>query len=181
VRGKKGEFLRELEQWRKAGFTKAYIDGTLRDLGDPILLSKYQNHEIDVLLDSVQPSKADLENRVKEAFALADKIAGGWLKVSVIAKKQEKLFNKKIAAAGTDFSFPELEPRLFSFNSPYGMCEKCRGSGVICTNKSKNTSDDEEDDEFWSLPDVDESETCTACQGRRVQLKSLSSAMLRPL
>jgi excinuclease ABC subunit A len=178
VRGKKGEFLREFEQWRRAGFSKIMVDGKLLDLHDPILLNKNQHHNIDILLDVVTTGAPDFLPRLKEALTLSEKYSEGALKVVLKKDGTEKLLSKKLAAFSTGQSFPDLEPRLFSFNSPYGMCSTCKGVGNVTPETTVNTKrpsikklveDDEvedEDEEFYK--------TCPACQGTRLRPESLS-------
>lgn len=179
VRGKKGEYLREFEQWRRMGFTKVRIDTKMHDLFDPILINRNSHHDIEILLDSVQIGKPDLEQRLKDAMKVCDKVAEGWLKVVHKESGEEHLYGKKIALASTGRSFPELEPRLFSFNSPYGMCKPCKGLGLIegpkiqiTLKKSSRAKDEDEDAE-----EVSEEETlitCPACKGTRLNADALS-------
>ena len=176
VRGKKGEYLREFEGWRRAGFSKIRIDKKMHDLHDPILLNRHQHHDIEILLDVIVPGRADCVQRIQEALNLCDKVSGGWLKVIPIETGEEILLSKKAASSASGKSFPELEPRLFSFNSPYGMCQSCKGVGfVVAAVKeapSRSRLADPEDDE--GEPDSLEHLTkCPACQGSRLRPESL--------
>ena len=172
VRGKKGEFLREFEQWRRAGFTKVLIDKEMRSLHDPILLSRYALHDIDLLIDTVVAGAEDLEKRMPEAFRHIDKLADGWLRCVHIKTQEEKFFSRKIASSTSDKTFPELEPRLFSFNSPYGMCEKCRGVGFleVAHKKTSRIQKGKGRDDIEFLDDEEENFiTCTTCNGSRLR------------
>lgn len=175
VRGKKGEFLREFEQWRRAGFSKVRIDGKMLSLHDPILIARHQHHDIDILIDVVQPQKTDTVARVLDALRLADKHSSGWLRCVHVLTGEEKIFSRKIASATSTHSFPDIEPRLFSFNSPYGMCLNCRGLGLIekkqPSRSSKKADEDDEDDIFSS--DFDNFETCPSCKGARLRSEAL--------
>lgn len=179
VRGKKGEFLREFEQWKRAGFTKVRVDGQLRDLHDPILLSRYQNHDIDLLVDIIVMGAADIKERVTEALQRTDKLAEGWLRVveSGSENKEGTIFSRKIASASSSRTFPELEPRLFSFNSPYGMCPSCRGLGLVekkSSSKIKKTKEELEDDiESGLSSELDHLITCPSCKGARLREEAL--------
>jgi len=178
VRGKKGEFLREFEQWRRAGFSKVRIDGEMRSLHDPILIARYSLHDIDLLLDVVQVSKPDSKQRIKEALALADKLAEGWIRVNVLSSKETKLFSRKVSSPTSMGSFPDLEPRLFSFNSPYGMCPQCKGVGsipkkVVSEQKTKKNSDKSDDDDDLELIEEEELKVCPACNGARLRPEAL--------
>jgi excinuclease ABC subunit A len=178
VRGRKGEFLREFEAWRRAGFTKVMIDGQIKDLHDPILLSRYQNHDVDLLVDTLISGKEDIDLRLKEVFKQVDKQAEGWLRCRRIKGGEEMVFSRKLASSAGQNTFPELEPRLFSFNSPYGMCLKCKGLGLIekaitkpAMAASKKSSDDES--EAWYDEDDDHLEVCASCNGARLRKESL--------
>lgn len=173
VRGKKGEFLREFERWRRHGYTKVIIDGETRSLHDPILISRYQNHDIDLLLDSIKAGDKDAPGRIVEALRAADELAEGWLKCVNVETNEERSFSRKIANSHTGQSFPDLEPRLFSFNSPYGMCKNCKGLGYI---DKKKAADDpfvelEQEDLFGS--DYEEVEICKKCKGARLNPSTL--------
>jgi excinuclease ABC subunit A len=179
VRGKKGEYLREFEQWRRMGFSKVRIDGKIHDLFDPILINRNSHHDIEILLDSIQIGKPDVEQRLKDAMKVCDKVAEGWLKVIHKDTLAEQLFGKKVALASTGRSFPDLEPRLFSFNSPYGMCKTCKGLGLIegpteqiLTKKASRSSN--EDDEGDELSEEETMITCPDCKGARLNPDALS-------
>jgi excinuclease ABC subunit A len=175
VRGRKGEFLREFEQWRRAGFSKVRVDGKMHDLHDPILLSRHQHHDIDILLDVVVAGKTDFDSRTREAMGMADKFSEGWLKVTYVKSGEDRLFSRKVASPTSGQSFPDLEPRLFSFNSPYGMCPKCSGVGFVEGGPAKATSrasekEDAEDDE---IDDWESLVVCPKCQGARLRPEAL--------
>jgi len=175
VRGKKGEFLREFEQWRRQGFSKIKIDGKVFDLHDPILLNRHSHHDIDILLDVINPGKTDSPTRIKDAMTLADKVSEGWLKVVNLANQDETLFSRKVASPLTGKSFPDLEPRLFSFNSPYGMCLECKGVGFVEKKSVKNSrSKKVEDEDLEDLFDDEENlEVCSLCKGARLSQASM--------
>jgi len=173
VRGKKGEFLREFEQWRKAGFTKVRVDGEMKDLHDPILLHRHQHHEIDLFLDSIQPAKKDSEARVRESLTLADRYAEGWLRILDTTNKEERTFSRKLASGKTGQAFPDLEPRLFSFNSPYGMCPDCKGIGYTEKKSAKDRKDEEDDDELLFHGALEDFELCKKCEGARLRPEAL--------
>ncbi len=173
VRGRKGEYLREFEQWRRAGFSKVRIDGKIHNLHDPILIAKHQHHDIDILIDSFPLSKTTSGPRVSEALKICTKVSEGWLRV-VFASGEEQLFGKTLSSSNGQ-SFPDLEPRLFSFNSPYGMCPKCKGLGLLEKKSSgKKDRDEEEDEELLFESSMDGFETCGSCNGTRLRPESLS-------
>jgi len=123
VRGKKGEYLREFEQWRRMGFSKVRIDEKMHDLFDPILINRHSHHDIDILLDTVQVGKSDFEQRVRDALKVCDKVAEGWLRTVNRESKKENLYGKKIALPSSGRSFPELEPNYFH-STPRMACAK---------------------------------------------------------
>ena len=177
VRGKKGEFLREFEQWRRAGFSKVRIDNKMYDLHDPILIQRHVHHDIDILLDVIQAGKADTESRLRDALTLAEKVAEGWMRTVVASSGEENLFSRKVASPKSGASFPDLEPRLFSFNSPYGMCAQCKGVGYVEKSRksllgTKKTRPEDDDDES-DLDELENLELCPKCEGARLRPEAL--------
>jgi excinuclease ABC subunit A len=126
ARGRKGEYKKELDSIAKAGF-RARIDGELRSLEEPIKLDKRKNHTIEVVIDRLLV-KAGIEQRLENSIQTALKWADGLVIVSVI-NGPERLYSEKLACPNDGTSIPQLEPRSFSFNSPYGACEACNGVG----------------------------------------------------
>ena len=127
VRGRKGEYRAELEGFARAGFTRARIDGTLHPLDDPPRLDRRKNHTIEVLVDRLLV-KPDIAGRLAQSLATALKLANGLVTVSVV-DGSEQVFSEKLACSQCGLSAPQLEPRSFSFNSPYGACPECNGLG----------------------------------------------------
>jgi excinuclease ABC subunit A len=131
VRGRKGEFKKEMEKLARQGFLRARVDGTLRSLEEPIQLDKRRNHTIEVIVDKLVV-KPGIEKRLEASIETATKLASGLVLIS-IAGGEDKLYSRELACAECGASVPELEPRSFSFNSPYGACEECHGIGAIWT------------------------------------------------
>jgi excinuclease ABC subunit A len=126
ARGRKGEYKKELEQIAKGGF-RARIDGELLTLDEPIKLDKRKNHTIEVVIDRLVVKKG-IEQRLEASIQTALKWADGLVIVAVI-DGEERLYSEKLACPNDGTSIPQLEPRSFSFNSPYGACEVCHGVG----------------------------------------------------
>ena len=130
VRGRKGEYRKELAQLLKDGFTRARIDGTLVDLAEAPALDKQKKHDIDVLVDRlvVRPG---LEARLADSLETALKLAEGLacLEPADAGSFAPILFSEKFACPVSGFTIAEIEPRLFSFNSPHGACPACDGLG----------------------------------------------------
>jgi excinuclease ABC subunit A len=126
VRGRKGEYLQLLNEMYKRGYLKARIDGQQFKLDDKIDLERYQQHNIDIFIDEIEVNDKNL-SRIFEDIEGAVKLSDGL--VSVEVGKKEFLMNQKLTCADCEFSFPEIEPRLFSFNSPFGACPECNGLG----------------------------------------------------
>jgi excinuclease ABC subunit A len=126
ARGRKGEYKKEIEAIAKAGF-RARIDGEICSLDEPIKLNKRQNHTIEVIIDRLV-IKPGVESRLENAIKTALKWAEGLVIVTVI-DGAEILYSEKLACPNDGTSIPQLEPRSFSFNSPYGACEICHGVG----------------------------------------------------
>jgi excinuclease ABC subunit A len=127
VRGRKGEYKKELEKLARQGFVRARVDGVLRSLEDEISLDKRRNHTIEIVVDRLLV-KPGIERRLEAAIGIATKLADG-LVLIVVVNGGERLYSSKLACVRCGTSIPQLEPRSFSFNSPYGACEECHGLG----------------------------------------------------
>ena len=127
VRGRKGEFKKEMEKLAQHGFTRARIDGELLNLEDEIALDKRKNHTIEVVIDRLLV-KTGIEKRLENSVTLAMKLTGGLVQVSVVGG-EEQLYSAKLACPTCGINVPQLEPRSFSFNSVYGACPECNGLG----------------------------------------------------
>jgi len=127
VRGRKGEYRKDLEKLAKQGFLRARIDGILRSVDEPIVLDKRRNHTIEVVVDRLVV-KPGIEERLERSIDTATKLAEGLVVVAVV-NGEERLFSQKLACPNCGASVPVLEPRSFSFNSPYGACDTCAGLG----------------------------------------------------
>jgi len=127
IRGRKGEFTKELEKLAQHGFVRARIDGELRSLEEEIRLDKRKNHTIEVVVDRLLV-KPGIEKRLENSVAIAMKLAGGLVLVAVV-DGEERLFSSRLACPDCGIDVPTLEPRSFSFNSVYGACPECHGLG----------------------------------------------------
>ncbi|MGH9631256.1 MAG: excinuclease ABC subunit UvrA, partial [Bryobacteraceae bacterium] len=127
VRGRKGEYKKELEKWGRQGFVRARIDGVLRGLDEEMSLDRRKNHTIEIVVDRLL-LKPGIEKRLEASIDTATKLAEGLVIVAVV-NGEERLFSQKLACPECGGSVPQLEPRSFSFNSPYGACEECSGLG----------------------------------------------------
>src|ERR1017187_260790 len=127
VRGRKGEFKKDLEKLARQGLLKARIDGVIRSLEDEIPLDKRRNHTIEVIVDRLLV-KPGIEKRLEASIETATKLANGLVLIAIV-DGEEKLYSQKLACTECGASIPQLEPRSFSFNSPYGACEECHGLG----------------------------------------------------
>lgn len=128
VRGRKGEFRKELEKLLKDGFLRARIDGEMRQLDEDIRLDKRRNHSIEVVVDRLL-IKSGIQKRLAESVSVAAKLTEGIVIVSII-DGQEKLYSEKMTCVNCGVSLPTFEPRSFSFNSAYGACGVCNGIGI---------------------------------------------------
>jgi excinuclease ABC subunit A len=127
VRGRKGLYKKELTDAARQGFVRARVDGEVRDLSDPIDLDKQKKHTIEIVVDRLV-IKPDLKNRLTDSVETALAAADGLLVVEVVGGK-DLLFSRHLACSDCGVSVPELAPRMFSFNSPFGACETCGGIG----------------------------------------------------
>ena len=126
ARGKKGEYRKEFENLRKEGFGKVRIDGEIIDLENEIVLDKKKKHNIEVLIDRINLEKSKDKTRIADAVELALMKGNGLI---LISSDKEYLFSEKFACPDCNISFGEIEPRIFSFNSPFGACPECKGLG----------------------------------------------------
>jgi excinuclease ABC subunit A len=126
VRGRKGEYKKELDEFARQGFVRARIDGELHELGAPIRLAKSKKHDIELVVDRIAVREA-VRARIVESLATALRLAEGL--VLVEGEGGRELLSQANACADCGVSFPELAPRMFSFNSPAGACERCDGLG----------------------------------------------------
>ncbi|MEO5858568.1 MAG: excinuclease ABC subunit UvrA [Pyrinomonadaceae bacterium] len=129
VRGRKGEFKKELEKLHKDGFLRARVDGNLRQLDEEIDLDKRKNHTIEVVVDRLL-IKDGVKERLTESVKTALKLTGGGVLVSII-DGDEKLYSERMACVTCGINIATLEPRSFSFNSAYGACKRCQGIGTV--------------------------------------------------
>ena len=126
VRGKKGTHEKTIDSLRKEGYTRIRIDNEEYELDQEIQLNKNQRHDLDVVIDRVVV-KDSITSRIYDSLEVATKLGDGLVKVLV--KGEEVLFSEQFSCPICGFTIPELEPRLFSFNSPYGACKTCSGLG----------------------------------------------------
>ncbi|HOI19284.1 MAG TPA: excinuclease ABC subunit UvrA [Candidatus Woesearchaeota archaeon] len=124
IRDRKGTYEQLFLEFKKDGFTKAVIDGALKDLSEDIELEKYKKHNIDLMVDVVRASEDEF-SRIQEAVELALKKGEG------LVKANEVLFSENMSCPVCGMVFEELEPRMFSFNTPQGACEECHGIGSL--------------------------------------------------
>src|SRR6201987_4402863 len=127
VRGRKGEYKEEFDKMARAGFTRVRVDRVLYPLDEPPRLDRRKNHEIEVVVDRLL-IKPGIAERLSQSLNTALKLAQGLVTVSVV-DGTEQVFSEKLACPECGISLPQLEPRSFSFNSPYGACPACNGLG----------------------------------------------------
>ncbi len=128
VRGRKGEFKKQLQAVAKTGYVRGRIDGVLYNLDEPIELDKKKNHSIEIVIDRLMIKK-DIEKRLQASIEQALKLAKGIVLIAVV-DGEERLYSEKMACVDCGVSIPDVEPRTFSFNSVYGACEVCNGLGM---------------------------------------------------
>ena len=130
AKGKKGEFQNVFSELIQEGFIRVKVDGEIYNLDeDEIKLAKTQKHDIDVVIDRLV-IKESIQSRLADSIQIALQKADGICKIDNVSDKSEKIYSEKLACSKCNVSFDELAPRIFSFNNPYGACEKCGGIGV---------------------------------------------------
>ncbi|MFR1111628.1 MAG: excinuclease ABC subunit UvrA, partial [Anaerotruncus colihominis] len=128
VRGRKGEHVREFDAARRSGYVRARVDGNLYDLSEEIKLEKNKKHTIEIVVDRLV-IKEEVRSRLADSLETAISLTGG---IAVVdADGEELTFSSNYACPDHDISIEELNPRMFSFNAPYGACDKCTGLGTF--------------------------------------------------
>ena len=130
VRGRKGEFVKQLEQFEKEGFVRARIDGETVELSDDIQIDRKKKHNIELIVDRLV-IKDDIRSRLTESVETALKYANNIVIIDDNTHKKEMLFSQNYACPDCGISFEELTPRMFSFNNPFGACPSCTGIGYL--------------------------------------------------
>lgn len=189
AQNKKGEFLAEFQKWFKKGFIKAKVDGEFIDLDKAKKLTKTKAHTIDLVIDQVIV-KESVKTRIAESLNTAIQMADGQVVIETIQGKRT-LFSLKSSCPVCGFAFPELEPRLFSFNNPRGYCETCKGLGTLDFVEEeiysdgdegarklekikyvlKNQTQSRDDEEDLFEPEIQD---CPDCHGGRLKPESLN-------
>lgn len=172
AQGEKGEYLAEFQKWLKKGYVRARVDGQWVDLDKAKKLEKHKRHEIDLVIDKLI-NEEKYVSRLKESINKALGLSKGLVTIEVFGGAS-KIYSLHRACPICAFSFPELEPRLFSFNNPRGACPTCHGMGVIGAEEGEfvasggsDDSDDEHEEEM-------QLEVCPECQGLRLKKASLN-------
>ncbi len=167
VRGRKGEYRKELLDMRRAGYVRARIDGRIVDLGEDIVLDKQKKHTIEIIVDRlVMKSGEALVRRLADSVETSLKLTDGLVGVLTEDGKMS-LYSEKLACIRCGVSYPEITPRIFSFNSPHGACPACDGIGYAMTPGCP------EDEDFTLL------DRCSVCKGARLKPESLSVKIAR--
>ena len=129
ARGKKGEFKKEIESLQKQGYQRIKVDGEIYEIEEVPPLAKTIKHDIEVVVDRIGV-KAGIEERLAQSVETALKLSGGLLYVENHNTKERSIFSSKFACPVSGFTIEEIEPRLFSFNNPFGACPHCDGIGA---------------------------------------------------
>ncbi|MBI4737480.1 MAG: excinuclease ABC subunit UvrA, partial [candidate division NC10 bacterium] len=129
VRGRKGEYRQIFSQMRKEGFVRVRVNGKLRDLDEPIELDKNRKHTIEVVVDRLVVTP-DLPRRLADSLETALKLADGIVTINLPEAERDLTFSERMACIECGVSYPEISPRIFSFNNPHGACPACDGLGT---------------------------------------------------
>ncbi|MGB6339112.1 MAG: excinuclease ABC subunit UvrA [Candidatus Aminicenantaceae bacterium] len=159
VKGRRGEYHRLFERLRKKGFLRVRVDGQLSELDDDIVLARTKKHDVEVLIDEIRLGEDSLE-RLEESVDIALDMGKGDL-LTLGEGGKDVYYSLSLLCPFCEISLPELEPRSFSFNSPYGACPRCHGLGFL-----------HQTDE-WGDVELSE-EICPKCEGSRLREETLS-------
>ncbi|MEZ7930441.1 MAG: excinuclease ABC subunit UvrA [Flavobacteriales bacterium] len=130
VRGRKGHYKELFVKIKRQGFIRAKVDGKVIELIDEVKLDRYKTHDIDIVVDRLEVNSEN-ENRLKQSLEVAFKFGKGTLSVQNFDTGEVKFFSKSLMCPTTGIAYEEPEPNFFSFNSPYGACQSCRGLGTV--------------------------------------------------
>ncbi len=158
VIGRKGLYKKELNEARKKGIIRARIDGEMVDITKEVELNRHKRHTIEIVIDRLiikQGIEKHVSRAITHAMGFSDVVI-----INIIDEGKDLFFSTKLACPNCGVNYPEISPRFFSFNSPFGACPKCNGLGY-------NTMQDDDDD-LQSLS------TCTACNGMRLRQEALA-------
>lgn len=158
VIGRKGEYKKELFEARKKGFIRARIDGDIVDITKEVKLNKNKRHNIDIVIDRLI-IKSGIDKHISKAITHATDFTNVVI-INIIDEEKDIFFSTKLACSSCGTNYPEISPRFFSFNSPFGACPKCRGLGYKSINE-----------EYEDIPD---SAVCPFCNGQRLRQEALS-------
>jgi excinuclease ABC subunit A len=158
VVGRKGEYRKDLFEARKKGFIRARIDGEMVDITKEVNLNKHKRHNIDIVIDRLI-IKPGIEKHISRAVSHATEFTD-MIIINVIDEGKDLFFSTKLACPKCGINYPEISPRFFSFNSPFGACSKCSGLGY------RNISEDEEE--------VRNLAVCPQCNGMRLRKEALA-------
>jgi excinuclease ABC subunit A len=126
--GKKGEFKKELEALRKKGFVRVEIDGETYDLEEELKLDKNKRHSINLVVDRLR-ADSDNSSRLADSIEMALHEGDGFVEVGLVDSQERKIYSENFACPDCGISLPEISPKIFSFNNPFGACPKCHGLG----------------------------------------------------
>ena len=161
VRGRKGEYRKELLAVRRAGFVRARVDGKIVDLSETITLEKQRKHTIEIIVDRLIMKDAEsLRRRLADSVETALRLAQGLVGI-LTDQDVVTIYSEKLACINCGLSYPEITPRVFSFNSPHGACPSCDGIGFVVSSCPEGQS--------YAGHNV-----CPVCQGARLKSESLA-------
>jgi excinuclease ABC subunit A len=163
VKGRKGEYRKLLDQLRGEGFVRVRINGEIRDLGEEIVLDKDKRHAIDLVVDRII-MREGVKNRITESVELALRYGDGVVRVGK-DEGEELVFSERFACLECNVSYPEISPRLFSFNSPSGACPRCGGLGYLPAAASPAVE---------ATPEESVAALCPECRGKRLRKEALA-------
>jgi excinuclease ABC subunit A len=168
VRNRKGEFLADFQKWLRMGYVRARIDGKYSELESQKKLAKTKVHNIELLIDRLI-IKENISPRLTDSINAALSLSHGFVIVEVLTQKKERLFSLDLVCPQCGISFPEMDPKLFSFNNPRGSCPDCNGLGYLI-----NGEDDYVNGFTSEEVENEQKVTCPTCNGARLNQEALS-------
>ncbi len=169
AQSEKGEYLTDFQKWLKKGFLRAKVDGVWVELEKARKLEKHKRHDIDLLIDKLVNEERFVP-RLRESINRALGLSKGIVTIEVAGESKPRVYSVHRACPVCAFSFPEMEPRFFSFNNPRGACPSCHGLGVIGGELDEVNVDDDAD----AADEEQVYETCPECHGARLRKEALN-------
>ncbi|HYA31561.1 MAG TPA: excinuclease ABC subunit UvrA, partial [Thermodesulfovibrionales bacterium] len=172
VRDRKGEYRKELAEMRSEGFLRARIDGVMVDLTEEVTLKKQKRHTVEIVVDRLI-IKHGAERKIQDALDVALRYSDTVV-INLVEEKKDIPFSRAMSCMNCGTSFPDINPRLFSFNSSYGACTHCHGLGITGLGNAHDPFPAGTEEDIALLPSLEDLKPCRSCGGMRLRPEALA-------